>query len=174
MLKNILSIVIVVFAVVLTTQSAFGQQPYLTVEIEQFTVRDGVEFPADDVEKLTRSLVENFNRSKRFEKVFLSGDPASAEAPARRLKISGEIVKYDKGSQAARYLIGLGAGKTKLIADVKFVDVETGDVVLQETVDGVVSAGLFGGSKGGAKDNLSSDLIKSMTKKGLASKKRLK
>jgi curli biogenesis system outer membrane secretion channel CsgG len=154
-----------------TAQTSGTSGPYDVVEIEEFTVRDGVEFPAEDVQKLAQALVNNFNQSRRFSRVFLSSDTQES-APVRRVRISGEIIKYDKGSRAKRYLVGFGTGKTKIIADVKLIDVESGDVVLQHTVDGVVSMGILGGGSDDAKGGLASALIKTMTKKGLAGAKR--
>lgn len=154
-------------------QTPGDSAPYDVVEIEEFKVRDGVEYPAEDTQKLSQALLNSFKQSRRFGSVFLSSDTPES-APARRVRISGEIVKYDKGSRAKRYWVGFGTGKTKIIADVKLIDVESGNVVMEQTVDGVVSMGLFGGDSDGAKGGLASDIVKTMTKKGLAGAKRNK
>jgi Domain of unknown function (DUF4410) len=163
-------------AVLLFTGNALAQssEPYKTVEIGKFTVGEGVEFSEKDISELTSYLVINFNRSRRFENVFLSSDPALQSVPARRARITGTITKYSKGSRAARYLVGFGAGRTKLVANVKVTDAETGNVLIEQSVDGYVYGGLFGGDTGGAKGDMSSEIIKTMTKKGYASKQRLK
>jgi hypothetical protein len=157
-----------------TAQSEQASGPYNTVEIERFAVGTGVEFPDNDLSELMGYLVTHFNKSRRFESVFLSTDSASQTAPARRVKITGTITKYSKGSRAARYLIGFGAGRTKLVASVKVADAETGSVLFEQNVDGHVYGGLFGGETDGAKGNMASEIIKTMTKKGYASKERLK
>ncbi len=171
------TLVSVFFMIVFTASLASAQtasivKPYDTVEIEKFTVGNGVEFPAKDLEELMGYLVLNFNKSKRFNQVFLSTDAASSSAPVRRVKISGEVTQYSKGNRAARYLIGLGAGRTKLVAGIKVKDAETGEVLMEQKVDGHVYGGLFGGETDQAKGGLSSEIIKTMTKKGLASKTR--
>jgi len=169
---------IVIFSIfVVATQAVLAQassaaMPYQVVEIEKFTVSDGVEFPANDLEELMGYLVLNFNNSRRFDQVFLSTDAAASTAPARRVKISGVVTKYAKGNRAARYLVGFGAGRTKLVADVKVRDAETGQLLMEQKVDGHVYVGLFGGSTDQAKGGLSSEIIKTMTKKGFASRTR--
>ncbi|MBX3266949.1 MAG: DUF4410 domain-containing protein [Acidobacteria bacterium] len=156
--------------------SALGQGtpgPYQIVEIERFEIAEGVEFPETDLTELMSFMVVHFNKSRRFEQVFLATDTASQTAPARRAKVVGTVTKYSKGSRAARYLIGFGAGRTKLVADIKVLDAETGTVLFEQKVDGHVYGGLFGGETDGAKSNLASEIIKTMTKKGFANKNRL-
>lgn len=154
------------------TQAASG--PYGVVEIEKFSVAQGVEFPETDLNELMNYLVLHFNDSRRFDKVFLASDTASREAPARRVKITGQVTKYSKGSRAARYLVGFGAGRTKLVADVKVSDAETGQLLFEKNVDGHVYGGFFGGKTDEAKGELASEIIKTMTKMGYASKTRKK
>jgi len=172
-----LSLILLLSILVVATQTAFAQTssaalPYQVVEIEKFTVSDGVEFPPNDLEELMGYLVLNFNNSRRFDQVFLSTDAATSSAPTRRVKISGEVTKYSKGNRPARYLVGFGAGRTKLVADVKVRDAETGQLLMEQKVDGHVYGGLFGGGTDQAKGGLSSEIIKTMTKKGIASKTR--
>ncbi len=157
-----------------TAQSAPNAGPYQIVEIERFTIADGVEFPENDLNELMGYMVVHFNKSRRFEQVFLATDTAAQTAPARRAKINGTVTKYSKGNRAARYLVGFGAGRTKLVATVKVVDAETGDLLFEQKVDGHVYGGLFGGETDSAKGGLASEIIKTMTKKGHANKTRLK
>jgi hypothetical protein len=165
---------VLLFSVNIQAQSAKTTEPYKIVEVEKFTVEQGVEFSDNDMNELMGYLVTNFNKSRRFESVFLSTDSASQAAPARRAKVSGTVTKYSKGNRAARYLVVFGAGRTKLVAHIKVTDAETGDVLLEQNVDGHVYGGLFGGETDAAKGNMSSEIIKSMTKKGYASKERLR
>lgn len=157
-----------------TAQAAQSNTSYDIVEIERFVIGEGVEFPDNDLDELMGFLVTHFNKSRRFENVFLSTDAASKTAPVRRVKVSGTVVKYSKGNRAARYLVGFGAGRTKLVAKVKVTDAESGNVLIEQDVDGHVYGGLFGGETDSAKGGLASDIIKSMTKKGYARQERLK
>ena len=158
------------------TAAAFGQAattktPYKAIEIEKFTLRQGVELSDKEVDELMKATVENFRASKRFDSVTMVGEASTVEA-APKLKISGEVVKYVKGNRAARYLVGFGAGKTKIMVDVKLTDASTGEVVFNQTVDGDVTWGLFGGSSDSAKGGVSDEIIREMKKRGLAGDKK--
>lgn len=154
--------------------AAQSAEPYTVVELERFSVAQGVEFPDNDLSELMSYMVTHFNKSRRFDNVFLSTDAAAQSTSGKRVKISGTVSKYAKGSRAARYLVGFGAGRTKLVADVKVVDAETGDLLFEQKVDGHVYGGLFGGETDAAKGGVASEIIKTMTKKGYARKERLK
>lgn len=162
------------FAACANSQTQPAPGPYGIVEIERFAVAQGVEFPETDLNELMSYLVLHFNDSRRFDRVFLASDAASREAPARRVKITGQVTKYSKGSRAARYLVGFGAGRTKLVANVKVIDAETGQLLFEKNVDGHVYGGFFGGKTDEAKGELASEIIKTMTKMGYASKTRKK
>ena len=152
-------------------QAATAKSPYKAVEIEKFTVRQGVELSDKEVDELMKATVENFRASKRFDSVAMVGEAGAVEA-APKLKISGEVVKYVKGNRAARYLVGFGAGKTKIMVDVKLTDAATGQVLFNQTVDGDVTWGVFGGSSDSAKGGVSDELIREMKKRGLAGDKK--
>jgi hypothetical protein len=125
-----------VFFTILFTAALFGAlsvsaaaqaaQPYDVVEIEKFTIAEGVELDDADLTELMAFMIVHFNDSRRFNQVFLSTDTAAQTAPARRAKVTGVVTKYNKGNRAARYLIGFGAGRTKLVAQVKVVDTRIG------------------------------------------------
>ena len=152
-------------------QTGEGKGPYQAIEVERFTVRQGVELSETDVDELMKATINNFRASKRFESVTMAGEAANVEATPK-LKVSGEVTKYVKGNRAARYLIGLGAGKTKLMVDVKLTDAATGEVVFHQAVDGDVTWGLFGGDSDKAKGGVADELIREMKKRGLAGEKK--
>lgn len=175
-MKVIKSIFFAISVSILLTVAAFGQAapakgPYKAIEIEKFTVRQGVELPDKDVDALMKATVENFRQSNRFDSVTMVGEAATVEA-APKLKLTGEVTKYVKGNRAARYLVGFGAGKTKLMVDVKLTDIATGEVVFNQVVDGDVTWGLFGGSSESAKGGVSDEVIREMKKRGLAGEKK--
>jgi hypothetical protein len=177
-MKAFFSAAALVWALAIFSGTAAAQTaeagPYQVVEIERFNVAEGVEFPENDLNELMSYMVTHFNKSRRFQQVFLSTDTASQTAAARRARVTGTVTKYSKGSRAARYLVGFGAGRTKLVADVKVVDAETGATLMEQKVDGHVYGGLFGGETDSAKGGLASEIIKTLTKKGHANKERIK
>jgi hypothetical protein len=72
----------------------------------------------------------------------------SPEAKDRRLLLASTVILFDKGSRAARYWGGFGAGESKIKVRFIFTDSQTGKEVLrfdqQGTFKGMWSA--FGGS----------------------------
>lgn len=62
------------------------------------------------------------------------------------LLLQGNVIAFDKGSQAARYFIGFGAGKAVCTIRATFINKETGAEVLKTDFDGELSMGFFGGS----------------------------
>jgi hypothetical protein len=62
-----------------------------------------------------------------------------------KLVVQGRITQFDPGSQAARWMIGLGAGSGEIVAEIRFNDADGGEVARGTAVGGV-SAGLAGGS----------------------------
>jgi hypothetical protein len=62
----------------------------------------------------------------------------------RRVLLGCTILVYDKGSRAARYFVGLGAGQTKIKARFILTDAQTGKEVLrfdqQGTFKGMLSS----------------------------------
>ena len=174
---SIISSIIAVFCVIscIAQQGTTEKKFYEYIEVESFTIKQGVEFPADKIEGLTQSVIESLSETNKFKNVSLTSSTPLNSNETRpelsRLKISGEIIKYEKGSQAKRYIIGMGTGKTKLIANVKFINTQTGEVVLEEVVDGIVSWGLFGGDKDQVQSNLAKQIVKIVREKFTDGKK---
>lgn len=54
----------------------------------------------------------------------------------------------------------IGTGRTKVVADFKFIDKATGEILYQGSVDGKVIIGFFGGESLGATRDLSKELAK--------------
>jgi hypothetical protein len=54
------------------------------------------------------------------------------------LCLRGRIVEYTQGSFAKRFLIGLGAGKGKIVAKLQFIDKASENVIWERKVDGRV------------------------------------
>lgn len=158
---------------------AFAQQTetskkiYQNVEVEKFAIRQGVEYPVEKIDPLMAIIVHELREVPAFSAVAMVGEagaPASAETAT--LKISGEIVKFDKGNRAMRYVIGMGTGKTKIIVNVKFIDVKTGETVLETIVDGDISKGIFGGNNADARSEVADEIVKVAKKNFTQDKKK--
>lgn len=154
-------------------QAVTEKKVYKNVEVETFTIKEGVEFESAQLENLMASVVFALKNTEKFENVKLSSQKSENVSNAPTLKIVGEVTNYDKGNRAARYLIGFGAGATKVNANVKFIDAATGNVLLEKQVDGVVWIGMFGGDSNGAKSGLAKE-ISNLAKKNFADKTKKK
>lgn len=178
-MKLLTNVVLSVFVCLLCVTALLAQQAtapakkiYKNIQVEKFTVKEGVEFTAENIAKISQNMVRALVKTKRFNQVSLVGADAASSTTAvatadtadlPTLKLSGEIIMYNKGSQGARYLLGPFGGQkyaTRVIAMVKFIDVKTGETVLEQTADGIVAGGFFGGDKDGANDGLSGEVVK--------------
>ena len=173
-----IGVCLLVISPIFAQQNVTAKQTYQNVEVEKFTVKQGVEFPADKVDPLTMSIIKTLQKSNRFDQVSMTGESnavSSTEgAKTDKLKISGEIIKYVKGSRATRYFIGLGMGATKIIANIKFVNTQTGETILEQTVDGDITWGLFGGDSDDAKSGVADEIMRVLKKNNLAGEKKKK
>lgn len=162
------------FTFVLLLSNAFGQDPktpapapekgkYQSAEVAPFTAQDGVPVTAEQLKELTDAVVKELQDIKKFQQVSLEGAATGAQAPT--LKVAATVTKFKAGSRAKRYMIGFGAGKSKVIAHVRFIDRETGGVLYEFDADGDVVMGLFGGNSGGAKSELAGQVAKAAKKK---------
>lgn len=89
---------------------------------------------------------------------------ATPDPDAPTLVLTGVITEYEKGSQAKRYLVGFGAGKTRAYCLFRLVDKKTGEVVFERMENGSVSGGFFGGSSSGAMKEIGEDIAKAIDK----------
>lgn len=86
-------------------------------------------------------IIQEIQKKKLFEQV--ASEFGVDEAT---LQIQPKIVQFDKGSQAARYFLGFGAGKAHLDVDCKFVNKTTQETIAEGTFVAELKGGFFGGS----------------------------
>jgi len=139
-----------------TPMPAAEKGKYSNIEIQRFDVASGVEFPADWLATMMDEVVRHITETKRFKEVLRQGEKPNQAAPT--LKLTGTVVQYKAGNRAVRYMVGFGAGKTKIVANVKFVDAATRNALLEKKVDGKVWIGFAGGDSVGATRGLAKEL----------------
>jgi hypothetical protein len=146
---------------------------YKVLEISNFLMKSDEEVPPDHLYALMRDLVTKLDEKtqfKRFATDYTTAMPSPSwiessggpEEPA--LVLSGVITRYQRGSRAKRYFVGFGAGKSRIYCLFRFVDKESGEVLLERMENGSVSMGLFGGASAGAMEELASDIAKVIKK----------
>jgi hypothetical protein len=153
---------------------AFGQttqkpeslkDKYQNIEVARFDIKEDTKFPVESRDVIMSQVVEELKQLKKFKQVSSAGETTAQDAgPVVRL--SGVITKYKPGSRAKRYLVGFGAGATKVVAHITFTDVTSGATLFEKDVDGTVWIGVFGGDSSGATRGLAKEVAK-VTKKAL-------
>ena len=143
-----------------------------SITVARFDASPGVTLPATSVDVMMAEIVDELTKLKRFSQVKLETPAASPiqndpnVTQDTELLLSGTIKQYAPGSQTLRYIIGLGAGKAKIITSFKITDKTTGKVLIEKDVEGTVWNGMWGGDKVQATRNTAKK-IASETKKTL-------
>lgn len=94
-----------------------------------------------------------------YEEVTLNTDKTKGV-----LLMQGTIIRYEEGSRAMRYWIGLGAGKAHCTIQVIFINKETGEELSRTNFDGILVMGVFGGDSDSAVDSVVDAFIAYMKK----------
>jgi hypothetical protein len=132
-----------------------------TIEVTDFVGADGMDFGADFQAALSDELVRRLVRLKRFAQVTQAGY-AGPGAKAPDFRVTGMVTEFNEGSRALRVFVGLGAGRAYIRAHVKFIEVATGKVKLEQDVEGNMLGG--GGFSGGEPIYAISPLAKEIAK----------
>jgi hypothetical protein len=131
---------------------------YHVVQVDQFDVKEGVEFPVEYLTKVREEISKQLVDAKLFQEVLQPGQHAAqAEAPV--LRLSGTIHNYKKGSRKKRYIGGYGAGAAEIDAQVAFLDGASGDPLVIEELRAVLTGGVFGGKEEKATEELARQVI---------------
>lgn len=133
---------------------------YRQIQIGNFDVRDGVIIPDSYLDLLSTALVRQLTGTKKFSKVVGPKADAASDSDGPIANLTGVITEFQNGNRAVRYLVGFGAGKTKIVARVKLVDGATGALLLEDDVDGKVIMGPAGGESDGAATGLAKEVAK--------------
>jgi hypothetical protein len=125
----------------------------------RFDTLNGIDFPPDYLATMMDELVHELAGTNRFQQVLREGE-TPAEANTSIVQLIGTVTEFNKGNRAVRYMVGFGAGKTKVKAHVKFIDSASGHIVLEKDVDGKVWIGFIGGESIGATRGLAKEVAK--------------
>jgi hypothetical protein len=145
--------------------SKTGAKKYQYVQVNRFDVQQGVDFPPDYAVTIDEDLNKQLGKIKGMKQVLREGEPLPGAEPV--LLITGTITKYKKGNQAARYLVGFGAGETVIGAHIKCYDAATKELLFERDVDGKVIMGIMGGKSEGANNGLAKEIAKNVKEKFL-------
>jgi Domain of unknown function (DUF4410) len=137
---------------------------YQNIEVVRFEIQEGVNFPPDYLITMTNDIVEQLKNGKKFKEVLREGERPEMEG-APTLRLTGTVIKFKKGSRGLRYMAGpvgaaAGAGKTLVVANIKFTDTATNETLFEKKVDGRVVMGIIGGESTGATRGLAKEIAK--------------
>jgi len=144
---------------------------YQVLEIGSFLVKSEDELGPEHRYSIYHDLAEQLDEKTKFQAFVTNYTKGPSERwmesdgpDAPTLVLTGVITEYQKGSQAKRYLVGFGAGKTRAYCMFRLVDKATGEVVFERIENGSVSMGFFGGSSSGAMKEIGEDIAKAIRK----------
>jgi Domain of unknown function (DUF4410) len=115
---------------------------FSALEVENFQnpkYQTKAPMPDDWLPLIREDITQRVIATHRFQRVMDFEDPKVTKPDTERvLVLRGTVVEFTHGSQAARFLVGMGAGAGKIVVNCEFVDKATGDVVFTRKVDGKV------------------------------------
>ena len=130
----------------------FDVSKYKVIAVDMFPVTDpdlkdegDRRFAAKMAPKLQKELVRRLLDSGLFQRVVSTSETQFRPGAEPALRLQGAITRLGRGSQAARVLVGFGLGRARAQADMRFVDVSSGRVVMVTADRWVADAGWFGG-----------------------------
>ena len=165
----IFSVAVVASALVLTTAveakkpEKTGAGKFQYVQVNRFDMQQGVDLPPDYVLTIDEDLNKEVGKIKGLKQVLREGEALPQDQPV--LLVTGTITRYKKGNQAARYLVGFGAGATVIDAHIKCYDSATKELLFEGDVDGKVIMGIMGGKSQGANNGLAKEVAKDIKQK---------
>jgi hypothetical protein len=86
---------------------------------------------AEDIQKFKRYIAEEIHE-RRVDLVQAEGDSA-------RYEVTGSLLDYSRGSGALRFFVGFGAGKAKVLTQLRLVDRSSGATVFAGNFEGMVT-----------------------------------
>lgn len=132
--------------------TGFNLKDYPVIAVERFPVAkseikdEGDQRFADSMASFYQSeLVRRLRETGLFSRVVNLSETDFPAGVGKALRLRGSITRLGRGSQAARYLVGFGAGSTRAQAEMHFVDAESGRVVMVTADRRLGSMGVFGG-----------------------------
>jgi hypothetical protein len=125
---------------------SFNASAYTQIAVESFDSA-GVKLP-DPKDNTYRAVLLALRSMKP---AFMEGVARKAKrkvgvtGPAKTLVIRARLTKVDPGSQAARYVVGFGAGAVKIAIAGEIIDGASGKVLVRFVQERRSGFGLFGG-----------------------------
>jgi hypothetical protein len=131
-----------------TAYGAKTSPPTRILQIQQFTTAENVTVTDKYMQSMMKNIANQLKNTRRFQSVALGLPGSSAESTQQGILLTGQVLEYDPGSRAARFAAGTSEGygatkggrkgEAKVRAHIQFIDSETGKLLHEEDVEGVV------------------------------------
>ena len=118
---------------------------YQSIRVEKFEVKQGVEFPAEYLDKAQEEMFKQLAGAKIVKEILRAGEQ-NAEAPTPFFSLSGMINSYTPGSRSRRY-VGFGLGAAEIDTQIFLLDGKTKQRLQTERLRALLTGGVFGGSE---------------------------
>jgi hypothetical protein len=134
---------------VLTAYGAKTPPATKPLQIQQFTTAQGVTVTDKYMQSMMKNIVAQLKSTKRFQTVAL-GAPGSPVQPTQPgILLTGQLLEFSPGNRAARFGAGASGhvylatkggriGQAIVRAHIQFIDSESGKLLHEEDVQGVV------------------------------------
>jgi len=136
-------------------EAPFGKYQVLT--LPDFT--GGSEVPEQAKKGIPDKIAAELKKQGIFTNVERGGEATGDST----LLLKGQVVHYNPGSRAARYLLGgLGGGKGSIVIQVSFIDKISGNSLSEASFEGEIKAGAFGGGIGETHVAIAKEIVQFM------------
>lgn len=117
--------------------SGFNLGAYEAIAVDRFEVADPSAQNERDraradamVQFLQSELIRQLTARQLFREVIDLREVTPAPSPRKTLRLEGTMTRLDPGSEALRYFVGLGTGRSTAEAFMRFVDVDSKQVMM--------------------------------------------
>lgn len=138
----------ILVVVLITTAAAAADKPkerlrqFGALEVENFEnskMETKEPMPDSWIPTIREEIIQRVIDKHKFRRVADFEDAKAAKNESEAiLLVRGKIIEYTQGSFAKRWLVGMGAGKGKIVAHLQFLDKASGKVIWDRKVDGRV------------------------------------
>jgi len=132
--------------------TGFNLKDYQIVVVKLFNVKEpelndeeDKKLAAEMQSYLQGELVRRLRESGLFTRVINAGETDYTPGTEKALVLDGDITRLAPGSRALRYIVGFGAGRSKAQSETRFLDAQSGKVLMVTADRSVAAYGIFGG-----------------------------
>ena len=163
MKTRMLFVILVLFYVGIIASAENNRKQYQAIEIQQFDVKAGIQFPDDYRMSLQNDLQDQLQKLNTFNVRLMESSEAASDQ--KTMRITGQIIEYHPGSKTARALFGMLAGTTKVKAHIQVFDAADGSLLFEDDVDGKVTYWSPDQDSKGATEGLAKEVAKKIKKR---------